>query len=120
MGISIIALAVGFILLNDVQQENTNEITQTCLDAKLQESNNRLSIVKNEFYNGEYNGDLPIDEAIKIINEEMEIQEKLLEQYKQLPIDSKTDKTIDTRFFQLGKYSWAGEQSMLQSLENSK
>lgn len=118
MGISIISLGVGFYLLNDINQENAAKITQNSLDQQLSESNQRLSIIKNEFYNGKYNGDLDIQEVINIINYEVSIQKKLYEQYKELPNELKTDKTIDMRFFQLGKYSWAGEQSMLKALEN--
>ena len=117
MGISIIALAVGFYLLYDIQQETESQITQISLDQKLTESQERLSHIKNDFYNGKYNGDLTKDEVVKIINQEVEIQKKLLEQYKELPTEVKTDKTIDTRFFQLSKYSWAGEESLLNALE---
>ena len=119
MGIAIIALGVGFYLLYDVEQGRAPQVTQNSLDKELQESNQRLSTVKDEFYNGKYNGELSREEVIKIINNEVEIQKKLLEQYKELPTDVKTDKTIDMRFFQLGKYYWAGENSMLQALENS-
>ena len=119
MGVAIVALAVGFYLLNDIQQEKASEITQQSLDNVLQESNQRLSVVKDEFYNGRYNGDLSKDKVIKIINDEVDIQKNILEQYKALPIDKKTDKIIDMRFFQLGKYYWAGEESMLRALENT-
>ncbi len=119
MGIAIIGLAVGFYLLNDIQQERESQISQNSLDEALQESHDRLSVVKDEFYNGKYNGDLPKEEVVVIINEEVEIQKDLLEQYNKLPADSKTDKTIEIRFFQLGKYSWAGEESMLLALENA-
>ena len=119
MGVAIIGLAVGFYLLYDIQQERESQITQKSLDQALQESHERLSYIKNDFYNGKYNGDLPKDEVIKIINQEVEVQKKLLEQYKELPAEVKTDKTIDTRFFQLGKYFWAGEESMLRALEDT-
>ena len=118
MGVAIIGLAVGFYLLNDIQQERDSQISQTSLDKSLQESNERLTVVKDEFYNGKYNGELTKEEVIKIINEEIEIQKTLLERYNQLPMEDKTDKTIDMRFVQLGKYSWAGEESMLLTLEN--
>ncbi|MDH3192059.1 MAG: hypothetical protein OEM18_05185, partial [Nitrosopumilus sp.] len=75
--------------------------------------------VKDEFYNGKYNGELSKEEVIKIINDEVKTQKNILEQYKALPKDKKTDKTIDMRFFQLGKYYWAGEDSMLQTLKKS-
>ena len=120
MGIAIIALGIGFYLLNDIQQEAAPKITQESLDKSLQESNERLAVVKDEFYNGKYNGDLSNDEVIKIIKDEVEIQKNLLEQYKAMPNDIKTDKTIDMRFWQLGKYYWAGEESMLRALEKSQ
>jgi hypothetical protein len=119
MGVAIIALIVGFYLLNDIQQDKELQITQSSLDKALEESNARLSIVKNEFYNDAYNGDLSKEEAIKIIKDEVQVQKNLLEQYKAMSSDKKTDKTIDMRFFQLGKYSWAGEESMLRALENA-
>lgn len=119
MTIAIISLGVGFYLLNDINQEKAAEITQNTLDMQLQESNNRLAIVKDEFYNGRYNGDLEKQEVINIIKAEVEIQKKIYEQYKSLSADMKTDKTIDMRFWQLGKYSWAGEESMLRALEKS-
>lgn len=118
MGVAIIGLAVGFYLLYDIQQERESQITQISLDQKLTESQERLSGVKDYFYNGRYNGDLSKEEVIKIINQEVEVQKRLLEQYKELPVEVKTDKTIDTRFFQLGKYSWVGEESMLRTIEN--
>ena len=118
MGVAIVALGVGFYLLNDIQQEAPTQDTQISLDESLSESNQRLAIVKDEFYNGKYNGDLPKDEVITIIQNEISIQEELLEKYKNLSSDEKTDKTIDMRFFQLGKYSWAGEKSMLKALES--
>ena len=119
MGVAIISLAVGFILLNDIQQDGENEATQESLDMALQESNKRLSVVKDEFYNGKYNGILSTEEVVKIINDEVKAQEILLEQYMALPNESKSDRQIDMRFFQLGKYAWAGEKSMLQTLGQS-
>ena len=71
----------------------------------------RIHLIRN------YHGELEIQEVINIISAEVEIQKKIYEQYKELPNELKTDKTIDTRFFQLGKYSWAGEDSMLRALE---
>lgn len=120
MTIAIASLAVGFYLLNDVNQENAAKITQNSLDKQLSESNERLAVIKDEFYNGKYHGDLEIQEVINIINAEVDIQKKLLEQYKEIPNDLKTDKTIDMRFWQLGKYSWAGEKSIIQALEQAQ
>lgn len=118
MGISIVGLVVGFVLLYDIQQSQESQITQNSLDQALQNSNNRLSIVTEDFYNGKYNGDIPKEEVIKIIKGEIDFQKKLLEQYNSLPIEEKTDRTIDMRFFQLGKYSWASEESMLRMVES--
>jgi len=87
------------------------------LNQSLEESNQRLSIIKDDFYNGQYNGDIPIQEAINVIKSEIQTQKNLLEQYKNLPEGLKNDKIIDTKFWQLGKYSWAGEKSLLNSLE---
>lgn len=119
MTIAIISLAVGFYLLNDINQERAAEITQISLDKQLSESNDRLSIIKDNFYNGEYHGEIETEEVINIIKSEIATQRKLLEQYKELPNELKTDKTIDTRFWQLGKYSWAGEESMIKALEKT-
>lgn len=120
MAIAIISLAVGFYLLNDINQENAAEITQKHLDKQLTESNERLAIIKDKFYNGEYHGELQTEEVINIIKAEVATQKKILEQYNELPSELKTDKTIDMRFWQLGKYSWAGEESMLNSLEKNQ
>ena len=118
MGIAIIGLVIGFFLLYDIQQEKEKStVSPESLNQLLEESNQRLSIVKDDFYNGQYNGDIPIQEVINIIESEVQIQKNLLEQYKNLPEDLKTDKTIDTRFWQLGKYSWSGENSLLNSLK---
>ena len=117
--VAIAGLSVGFFLLYDIQQDRENaKITPEKLDKLLQESNQRLKIIKDDFYNGKYNGDLPIEEAITIIESEIQVQKDLLTEYKKLPQDLKTDKTIDMRFWQLGKYSWAGENSMLKALQN--
>lgn len=118
MTIAVVSLGVGFYLLNDIEQEKESKITQENLDKELNESNERLNKVKNQFYNGMYHGELTKEEVIKIINDEVEIQKRILENYKELPVESKPDKTIDMRFFQLQKYSWAGETSMIKSLEN--
>ena len=119
MSIAIISLGVGFYLLNDVQQENEKNI-QEGLDKELQASNERLSVIKNDFYNGRYNGDLSKEEVIQIIQAEITTQKNILEEYKKLPSEDKSDKTIDMRFFQLQKYSWAGEESMLRALNDSQ
>ena len=119
MTIAIISLAVGFYLLNDINQEKAAKITQNLLDKQLSESNERLSMIKNEFYNGKYHGDLDTQEVINIINAEVAIQKKILEQYKEISSELKTDKTIDMKFWQLRKYSWAGEESMIRALEQA-
>lgn len=118
MGIAIIALGVGFYLLNDIQQEK-EQPTQNTLSDALNESNLRLSVVKDEFYNGKYNGELSKEQVVKIITDEVQLQKQILEQYKALPSEMKTDKTIDMKFFQLSKYYWAGEESMLKALEST-
>ena len=118
MGIAIMGLAIGFFLLYDIQQEKQKSTASPeSLNQLLDESNQRLSIVKDDFDNGQYNGDIPIQEVINKIESEVQIQKNLLEQYKNLPEDLKIDKAIDTRFWQLGKYSWASEKSLLNSLE---
>ncbi|MCA9812308.1 MAG: hypothetical protein KC483_05540 [Nitrosarchaeum sp.] len=119
MSIAIISLGVGFYLLNDVQQGDEKN-TQEGLDKKLQASNERLSVIKDDFYNGRYNGDLPKEEVVQIIEAEIATQKSILEEYKKIPSDDKSDKTIDMRFFQLQKYSWAGEESMLRALNESQ
>ncbi|MDX1596335.1 MAG: hypothetical protein R3327_05285 [Nitrosopumilaceae archaeon] len=117
--VAIAGLSVGFFLLYDIQQDRENaKITPEKLDKLLQESNQRLKIIKDDFYNGKYNGDVPIEETITIIESEIQVQKDLLTEYKKLPQELKTDKTIDMRFWQLGKYSWAGENSMLKALQN--
>jgi hypothetical protein len=117
MGIAIIALGVGFYLLNDIQQEKEQH-TQNTLNDALNESNLRLAVVKDEFYNGKYNGKLSKEQVVKIITDEVELQKQILEQYKALPSEMKTDKTIDMKFFQLSKYYWTVEDSMLKALES--
>lgn len=119
MTVAILGLVVGFYLLNDIQQEKQSEITQNSLDVALQESNSRLSVVREQFYNGKYNGELSKDEAIKIIKDEVQIQKEILEQYRTMPNHMKTDETIDTRLSHIGKDQWAEEDSMLEALENS-
>jgi len=118
MGIAIIGLAIGFFLLYDIQQEREKTtVSPESLNQLLEQSNQRLAIVKEDFYNGRYNGDIPIQEVSNIIESEINTQKGLLEQYKKLSDDLKTDRTIDMKFWQLGKYSWAGEKSMLESLK---
>ena len=119
MTIAIVSLGVGFYLLSDIQQEKQPEITQESLNNELDESNLRLAKVKDQFYNGMYHGDLTKEEVIKIINDEIEIQKRILQDYKDLQMEDKQDKTIDMRFFQLQKYSWAGEISMIRALEST-
>ena len=118
MGIAIIGLAIGFFLLYDIQQEREKTtVSPESLNQLLEQSNQRLAIVKEDFYNGRYNGNIPIQEVSNIIESEINTQKGLLEQYKKLSDDLKTDRTIDMKFWQLGKYSWAGEKSMLEVLK---
>lgn len=118
MAVAVIGLAVGFILLYDIQQEKEeSKITPESLNILLEESNQRLKIIKDDFYNGKYHGDIPIKEAIDVITSEIDTQKRLLEQYKELPAEIKIDKSIDMKFWQLGKYSWAGENSILNALQ---
>ena len=119
MTIAIVSLGVGFYLLSDVQQEKQPEITQESLDNELNASNQRLAKVKDQFYNGMYHGDLTKEKVIQIINDEIEVQKRILQEYKELQVENKPDKTIDMRFFQLQKYSWAGEISMIKALEDT-
>ena len=119
MTIAIVSLGVGFYLLSDVQQDKQPEITQESLDNELNASNQRLAKVKDQFYNGMYHGDLTKEEVIKIINDEIEVQKRILQEYKELQVENKPDKTIDMRFFQLQKYSWVGEISMIKALEDT-
>ena len=119
MVVAITGLSVGFFLLYDIQQEReSSTITPEKLNQLLDESNKRLKIIKDEFYNGKYNGDMPIQDSINIIESEIQAQKELLTKYKNLPQELKTDKTIDMRFWQLGKYSWASENSILNALQD--
>lgn len=111
-------LVVGCTLFKVAEENTGTELTQEILTNELLESKKRVKIITNEIYNGKYNGDLPIDEAIKIISKEIEIQKIIYQKYNQLPKEHKTDKRIYLQFFQLGKYGWAPEKSILNALKN--
>lgn len=118
--ISIFVLISGCTLFKVSKEKKTDEVTQESLTEDLLESRERMGIVKSEFYNGKYHGTLPIDDAIKIISEEIEIQKIIYKKYNLLPKESKTDKRIYMIFFNLGKYGWAPEMSILNALKRSK
>ena len=114
LGISILILISGCASI-----KNANDITQENLADALSQSEKRIEIVTSNFHNGKYHGDLPIDDAIKIITEEIEVQKILYKKYSDLSKERKSDKRIYMKFFQLGKYGWAPEKSILNVLSSS-
>ena len=119
MSIAIISLAVGFYLLNDIQQDKTTETKQSILNEELDESNKRLSVAKEQFYNEKHSEEFSKEQVIKIITEEVNIQKQILSKYQSLSPEMKTDNGIDIKFINLSKYSWSEENSIISELENS-
>ncbi len=109
----------GCTLFNGAKENKTNAVTQESLSNELIESRARVGIVTSDFYNGKYQGKLPIEDAVKIIEEEIEVQKIIYQKYNELPNENKTDKRIYMQFFQLGKYGWAPESSMLRAIKES-
>ena len=109
----------GCTLFNGAKENKTNAVTQESLSNELIESRARVGIVTSDFYNGKYQGKLSIEDAVKIIEEEIEVQKIIYQKYNELPNENKTDKRIYMQFFQLGKYGWAPESSMLRAIKES-
>lgn len=92
------------------------DYTEFTLNQTLVNSNDRLSQVLDNVHNNEYLGNLSINEAIKIIEEEMQIQKEAYFDYKTLPPEMKTNLQIAEKFSTIEKYWFAFEESLILSM----
>ena len=82
---------------------------------KIQES---ISLVSKDIYNGMYNGDHSLDDAVSILENGKDDLTELLQQYDSIPDDQKTDRQIGMKFMTLGKMGFASMDSQINMLKN--
>ena len=77
-----------------------------------------ISSISKDIYNGMYNGDSSLDEAISILEDSKNNLDKLLQQYDSIPDDQKIDRQIGMKFMTLGKMGFASIDSQIKILKN--
>lgn len=93
-------------------------LTEFELDTKYQEAQNKISKVSKELYNGRYNGNLPLDQALKILQDGRAQLAALSKQYSSLDDELKTDMQIAMRFSTLGKMGLSSIDSQINMIKN--
>lgn len=93
-------------------------ITEFELDKKYQEIQNTVSSISNEIYNGEYTGDVSLNEALQTLENAKEELMDIHQQYQMLDDGSKTDPQIAMRFSTFGKMGFASLDSQINIIEN--
>lgn len=92
-------------------------ITEFQLDKKYQDVQQRISSVSGNIYNGKYNGDIPLEDALKILEESKLDLQELKQQYDNLNNNLKTDMQIAMRFQTLGKMGFASIESQINIIK---
>lgn len=92
--------------------------TEFELDEKYQNIQDEISKVSKDIFNGKYNGHLHLDNASTILENGKNQLSILLEQYKMLDDESKTDMQIAMRFSTLGKMGFASIDSQINIIKN--
>jgi len=97
--------------------------TEFNLDEQYQTIQNEISVVSSEIYNGMYNGDLPLEDALLTLEDAKQKITTVKMQYDTLDDEFKTDRQIAMRFFTLGKMGFASIDSQIdiikKQIENS-
>jgi len=94
-----------------------NELTEFDLDQKYQVIQNDMGIVSGDIFNGMYNGNLPLDDALFILESSKQELSKIKQNYDTLDEESKTDKQIAMRFSTLGKMGFASIDSQISMIK---
>lgn len=77
-----------------------------------------ISSISKDIYNGMYNGDQRLDDAISILEDSKDKLVELLQQYDSIPDDQKIDRQIGMKFMTLGKMGFASIDSQINVLKN--
>jgi len=93
-------------------------LTEFELDEKYNENQNTISSISSDIFNGKYNGDLPLNEALSVLEEAKNQLMDIHQQYKMLDDESKTDRQIGMRFSTLGKMGFASIDSQIKIIKN--
>lgn len=92
--------------------------TESELAKKYDSIQDIISSVSKDIYNGMYNGSHPLEEAISILEDNLDKLTELLQQYDSIPDDQKTDRQIGMKFLTLGKMGFASIDSQINMLKN--
>jgi len=94
------------------------QLTEFDLDDQYSETQSIISKISSQIYNGRYNGELDLSDALNILNDGKEKLQVLLDQYDSLGNDLKTDRQIAMKFSTLGKMGFASIDSQIKIIEN--
>ena len=94
------------------------QLTEFDLDKQYGETQSAISKISSQIYNGRYNGEVDLSEALDILNEGKEKLQLLLDQYDSLEDDLKTDRQIAMKFSTLGRMGFASIDSQIKIIEN--
>ena len=99
--------------------ECKNEITPTesDLDKDYVKTQEIVSLISKDVYNGMYNGVYSLDEALSMLENGKITLTELLQQYNSLPQEQKTDMQIAMKFSTLGKMGFASIDSQINIIK---
>lgn len=90
---------------------------EVALDARYKNIEQGIYAIRGEFYNGRYNGPLPLSEVLKRLQKAREELRQVLHAYNALPDSKKTNREIGMRFLTLGKMGIASVDSSILAAE---
>ena len=109
-------------MLNEEVQINHNgdcgNHTEFELDEKYNSIQENISKISNEIYNGKYNGDMSLDEALQMLEESKVKLFVIKNQYDNLENEEKTERQIAMKFQTLGKMGFASIDSQINIIKN--
>ncbi len=92
--------------------------TESELATKYEAMQSSISSISADIYNGMYNGAYSPGEALTILETGKKNLTELLQQYKSLPSEQKTDRQIAMKFSTLGKMGFASIDSQINMINN--
>ena len=92
--------------------------TEFSLNEQLDQSQEKIDSIKDNYFDGRYNGNLSLDQVIKILEDEVKLQKRLYDKYQNLPHDMKTSLEIADKFGSMKKHWFATEESIINSIRS--
>ena len=98
--------------------KNETVPTESALAKDYEKIQDSMSAISKDIYNGIYNGDHSLDEALAILENGKKNLTELLQQYNDLPREKKIDRQIAMKFSTLGKMGFASIDSQINIMNN--